>query len=243
MRYNPKTHHRRSIRLRGWDYASVGEYFVTVCTKNRACIFGNIINGEMRFSDEGRIVQECWLGIPDHFPNARVDVFQIMPNHVHGIVRIVENPEPNNPVRTRHAPSVRPGTKQSFGRDVACNVPTENGIWISTISPKTGTLGAIIRSFKSAATKGARDRGLLEGKTLWQSSFYDHIIRDDIDHFFHERYIELNPIMWDLDSENASCDPMSTEELRKRLKERFDLGGAEVDRIVEHDISRRSVRT
>jgi len=89
-----KTHRRKSIRLKSFDYSEPGEYFVTICTKDRACILGDIVEGKMRLSEIGKIVETCWKEIPEHFENMRVSVFQIMPNHLHRIVEILERMVP-----------------------------------------------------------------------------------------------------------------------------------------------------
>ena len=89
MTYNPSSHHRRSIRLKGYDYSQEGLYFITLCTQNRACLFGKIENGKMSLNDAGQIANECWLNIPNHFPNVILHEFIIMPNHVHGIIQLV----------------------------------------------------------------------------------------------------------------------------------------------------------
>jgi REP element-mobilizing transposase RayT len=89
MIYNPSSHHRRSIRLKGYDYSQEGLYFITLCTQNRACLFGKIEDGKMMLNDAGRIANECWLNIPNHFPNVILHEFIIMPNHVHGIIQLV----------------------------------------------------------------------------------------------------------------------------------------------------------
>ena len=86
MTYNPNIHHRKSIRLKGYDYTQAGLYFITICCQNRECLFGNIINGEMILNDAGNIANECWLAIPNHFPNVVLHEFVIMPNHIHGII-------------------------------------------------------------------------------------------------------------------------------------------------------------
>ena len=88
MKYNPKVHHRQSIRLRGYDYSQPGAYFITLCTQNRECNLGEIMNGEMKFTVRGFIIDEFWSKIPDHFPNVELDEFIVMPNHVHGIIVI-----------------------------------------------------------------------------------------------------------------------------------------------------------
>ena len=88
MKYNPKKHHRRSIRLQNYDYSSEGAYFVTMCTKNRECLFGEIVNGEMVLSEYGKIVEQCWFNLPNHYDNIELDAYVIMPDHFHGIIFI-----------------------------------------------------------------------------------------------------------------------------------------------------------
>jgi REP element-mobilizing transposase RayT len=86
MKFNPEKHNRKSTRLKNNDYSSSGAYFVTICTFQRECIFGEIINGEMIFSSAGERTLEVWEGLPSRFPTVELDVFVIMPNHVHGVI-------------------------------------------------------------------------------------------------------------------------------------------------------------
>jgi len=88
-KYNPNIHHRRSIRLKGYDYSQAGLYYITICCQDRASLFGEIKNGEMILNDTGKIVEKCWLEISDHFPNTVLHEHVIMPNHVHGIIELV----------------------------------------------------------------------------------------------------------------------------------------------------------
>ena len=81
---------RKSIRLKGYDYSQAGSYFITICTKYRAHLFGKIVDGKMKLNATGKIADVCWRAIPEHYPNIRLDEFVIMPNHVHGIIFIVE---------------------------------------------------------------------------------------------------------------------------------------------------------
>jgi REP-associated tyrosine transposase len=92
MANDQSNHHRRSVRLQDYNYSQSGAYFVTICTKERACMFGKIVDGAMQLNDAGRIVDQCWLEIPNHFPQVDLDVFLVMPNHVHGIIVIAEGP-------------------------------------------------------------------------------------------------------------------------------------------------------
>jgi len=89
MTYNPDVHHRRSIRLREYGYSSVGAYFVTICAQGRECLFGDILDGEMRLNEAGRVVVEWWTKLPGKFPNVALDEYVVMPNHFHGIICIV----------------------------------------------------------------------------------------------------------------------------------------------------------
>ena len=88
MAYDQDRHHRRSIRLKGYDYTQAGAYFVTICTHERKCLFGDIVDGNMILNDAGRFAEKCWTEIPAHFPHVALDEFVIMPNHIHGILCI-----------------------------------------------------------------------------------------------------------------------------------------------------------
>ena len=86
--YNPLLHHRHSIRLQGYDYSQEGLYFVTICVQNRINVFGKIVNGQMILNENGKIVEQTWLDLPNHNPHIRPDIFCIMPNHIHTIIEI-----------------------------------------------------------------------------------------------------------------------------------------------------------
>jgi putative transposase len=88
MLYDPDVHHRRSIRLKGFDYSSVNAYFVTVCVEKRRCQLGEIANSEMVLNECGKVVVECWTDLPNHYSNIQLDQYVVMPNHFHGIIQI-----------------------------------------------------------------------------------------------------------------------------------------------------------
>jgi REP element-mobilizing transposase RayT len=88
MKFDSQKHHRRSIRLKEYDYTQPGGYFVTSVTYQRDCLFGEIVNKEMRLNEYGNIVNECWCAISDHFPNVELGAYVVMPNHVHGVIVI-----------------------------------------------------------------------------------------------------------------------------------------------------------
>ena len=185
IRYNPDRHNRRSIRLRGYDYTRAGAYFITICTHNRASLFGNIHNGAMYLNDWGRIVADAWIAIPDHFPHATPDAFVVMPNHVHGIVWL----------RTAGDDA---SVLTDDGRGEACLAPTD-----ATSNQKSGfkthSVASIVASFKSAATKRINELRGTRGMKVWQRNFYEHIIRDDSALHGIRRYIRDNPIQWSAD--------------------------------------------
>jgi putative transposase len=106
MNRTPVKHHRRSIRLKDYDYSQDGAYFVTICVHNRESLFGKIANEKMILNDVGKIAEQCWCEIPQHYPNVILDKYIVMPNHVHGIL-IIDNPSVGaNNLRPYHAKSI-----------------------------------------------------------------------------------------------------------------------------------------
>ncbi|HQT91530.1 MAG TPA: hypothetical protein PL001_05835, partial [Candidatus Kryptobacter bacterium] len=95
MAYDPHKHHRRSVRLKNYDYSQPGAYFITICVEDRRCLFGEIIDAEMKVNPLGEIVEQSWNNIPNKYQNVEMDEFVVMPNHFHGIIIINENPNPN----------------------------------------------------------------------------------------------------------------------------------------------------
>ncbi|MGB8212621.1 MAG: hypothetical protein WCE68_03580, partial [Anaerolineales bacterium] len=86
MPFDPKIHHRHSIRLEGYDYSRSGAYYVTIVTHGRECLFGQVVHAEMQLNPFGLIVQRAWFALPDHYPQVALDEFVIMPNHVHAVI-------------------------------------------------------------------------------------------------------------------------------------------------------------
>ena len=91
MKYNLDIHHRRSIRLKGYDYAQAGAYFVSICTQNRECLFGEITNGKIVLNAAGRMVSETWEWLATQYDHVELDQWVIMPNHMHGIIVIIND--------------------------------------------------------------------------------------------------------------------------------------------------------
>ena len=176
MKYQTDIRHRRSLRLKGYDYKQAGVYFVSMCTLNRTCFFGDIVNGEMMLNAEGQIVAEEWIKTAEIRNNIELDEWVVMPNHFHGILVI-------NECRgtARRAPTV-----EQFGKPVSNSIPT------------------IIRSFKSAVTKRINELRNSPGAKIWQRNYYEHIIRNEDELNCIREYITDNPLKWEFDKENPN---------------------------------------
>ena len=179
VKFDPQKHHRKSIRLQGYDYSQAGAYYVTIVTFHRDCLFGEIVNKEMILSNLGKIADECWRAIPDHFPFTEMGAYVVMPNHVHGII-VIRNDE-SITVGATHASPLRIPNSRPHG------------------APRR-SLGAIVGSFKSAVTKLIGREHSATG--IWQRNYYEHIIRDEKDLQNKSDYIEANPMLWDEDENN-----------------------------------------
>ncbi len=170
-----------SDRLRDWDYATPGAYFVTICTKHNQPFFGEVVDDAVRLSVIGQIVEQEWKRTAALRLNVSIDEFIIMPNHLHGIIVIHET----HPTPTQSVETPRRG------------VSTTNRRW------KSGTLGAIINQFKSKCTKRIRAAGYPQ--FAWQRGYYDHIIRNPRDLDRIRRYIRSNPAQWSLDETHVEA--------------------------------------
>ena len=186
MRYDSNKHHRRSIRLKGFDYTREGAYFVTICTQNQACLFGEIVNGQMRLNDVGEVADICWRAIPERFPRVVLDAFVIMPNHVHGIIWI--GPENRANVGAKIFSPLPPLPPR----------PSQRGA--SAFRSPSKTVGSIVRGFKIGVTKWVRANKNIY--TVWQRNYYEHIIRNNTGLNRIRKYIADNPAHWDEDMEN-----------------------------------------
>jgi REP element-mobilizing transposase RayT len=158
---------RKKNRLENYDYSENAFYFITTCTKNNEHYFGKIENYKMFLNKYGEIVQNCWLEIPEHFEHIFIDEFIVMPNHIHGIIIVDENPAV---VGNRHACSL-------FNQRQYQKIPV------------------IIGSFKSSVTHKINQMQN-EFLFQWQKSYYDHIVRNEKSLYDIRRYIIENPILW-----------------------------------------------
>jgi len=181
-----------SKRLKGYDYTLPGKYFITICTKNMMPYFGKIENGKMVLSALGIIARDLWIAIPDHCPNIELDEFIIMPDHIHGIISIKTNSDSNIIVESTHASILRP-INQNPNQLMISELKSNNPGQKPRISPKPGSLGTIVGSYKSAVSKKIHR---FDPDFKWQPRFYDHIIRSNSELSRIRKYIRENPNNW-----------------------------------------------
>ena len=202
MKYDPQKYQRRSIRLKGYDYSQPGGYFVTIVAQNRDCLFGDIVEGEMRLSGAGRIVQHAWMDLPNHYPHVALDEFVIMPNHVHGIIVLTDTGRG----RSVSGEIVLPDRY----RDSMEPVPDLDQTCPYTIDKSTRPykfrhgLPEIVRAFKSFSARRINALRRTPGRPVWQRNYYERIIRDEAELKRIREYIRYNPTEWETDQENPA---------------------------------------
>ena len=189
MRYNPDVHHRRTIRLRDYDYSTAGAYFVTICTFERECLLGDAVDGEMRLNGMGQIVATIWDSLPERYPDVDADAFVIMPNHIHGIIvingdvqvgAIHESPDLDLP---QHERAIRES-------------PLPNR--------RTMTLSKVIGYLKMNTAKRINQLRDNPGASVWQRNYYERVIRNDQELQSIQQYVVDNPAKWQEDENHPS---------------------------------------
>jgi REP element-mobilizing transposase RayT len=225
MPYDPARHHRRSIRLAGYDYSQAGAYFVTIVTQNRLSLFGQIVDGEMHLSAAGQMVQRTWDEIPDHYPGVDIDAFVVMPNHVHGII-VLDPGQPRGVAPTDHdvgagpraCPDIAPTDDVRAGPRACPDIaPTDDVRAGPRACPDDAattaqSLSDVVHRFKTLTTRrytdGVKQCGwpAYPGR-VWQRNYYEHIIRDEDNLNRIRRYIIDNPARWTADGENPARPP------------------------------------
>jgi len=176
--------HRRSIRMKGYDYSQPGAYFITICTHQNHSLFGKIVDGEMQLNDLGKVVQFTWDDLVNHVDNIELGPFITMPNHIHGIIQII-------------APDV--GADINKGASVGAGsepARTEPAPTTTTAQPP---LSEIVRQFKTFSARRVNSLRKSTGEPVWQRNYYEHIIRNDKSFQTIGEYILTNPIQWEND--------------------------------------------
>lgn len=192
MTGGPSRHHRRSIRLQGYDYSRPGAYFVTICVQNRECLFGEIVNGQMRLNGIGKIASDSWELLGEQYDHVSLDEWVIMPNHMHGIIIITDgNADP---------PLCRGGSRTA-----------------PTVFPSRKPIGRLIGAFKTVSTKRVNESRKTPGAQLWQRNYYEYVVRNNDELNNIRQYIMDNPIKWDTDRENPEA-----VQLVAKIKKNFE---------------------
>jgi REP element-mobilizing transposase RayT len=203
MTYDPDRHHRKSMRLRGYDYSSAGAYFITMCTQNRACLFGNIADDVMVLNPAGQMIAAWWVALAQKFSGIQTDDFVVMPNHFHGIVTIHAV---GADLRVCPEPDIRHAADHEFphGGDLGKHMGSplrggDNGGGVGTTADVG--LSRAMQWFKTMTTnhyiRGVKEDGWPPfEKRVWQRNYYDHIIRHEEALMRIQTYIRNNPASW-----------------------------------------------
>ena len=222
MPYNPNTYHRRSTRLKEYDYSQAGAYFVTICCQDRASMFGNIADGEMILNDAGQMIETQWHELTNRFTNIELHEFIVMPNHFHGILQIIpvgatlvvaqnkmmgndENESETGQPHIGQPQGIAPtgmGNKIGIYSNQQTNAVQSNQMLSTGIADKT--VGDMLDAFKSITTvayiRGIKNFGWQPfNAKLWQRNYHEHIIRDEQSYQTIASYIVNNPATWNDD--------------------------------------------
>lgn len=189
-KYNPQIHHRRSIRLKGYDYSQAGLYFITICCADKICRYGAVENGKMVLNEYGQIAYNEWEKLQQRFTHVDLDVFQIMPNHMHAIIALT-------PV----------GATLAVALDITKNDITKNDMNAVRAGSRAGasparTVSDIVGAYKSLVANGCLEIYKIKNETmgqLWQRNYYEHIIRNEQAYQTISEYIINNPEKWAAD--------------------------------------------
>ncbi len=196
---------RESTRLQGWNYSDPGYYYVTICVNDRCPVLGHVKNGRMQLSKFGKIVAEEWRKIGSIYNNVKLDEWVVMPNHFHGILVITDDESvANGPVATIHELSLQNPTQHTVEtiHELSLREPPPPPR-VVRINRRRMLLSKIIGRFKMRSAKRINVKRKCPGKPFWQSSFYDHIIKDNLSLERIRAYIRNNPKAWNRDRNNA----------------------------------------
>ena len=210
LKYNPNIHHRRSIRLKGYDYSQAGLFFITICCQYKACLFGEIDVGtgftpaQMILNKFGQIAYKEWVKTPEIRNNVALGEFVVMPNHIHCIIQILDRSELHSPLNykdnladigTNHSSNHAIGDSSD---DQIGDFSKKMGEYSSPLRGPSNNIGAIVRGYKSTVTKQLNILNI--GCPVWQRNYYEHIIRDELSYQQISNYIKNNPEKWENDT-------------------------------------------
>jgi len=213
MPYDPQIHHRRSIRLKDYDYSQAGAYYFTIVAQNRACLFGSIVNTEMVLNDAGEMIWKQWHALPERFTNIELDEFVVMPNHIHGILLITDNTRggaglssPSDTIIPIGQTRRGDGLSSPSGTDTPIPTGQAQGT-APTNAAHDPAVGNILGAWKSILTT-EYIHGVLQhhwepfDRKLLQRDYWEHIIQNERELDAIREYIINNPANWDTDDQN-----------------------------------------
>lgn len=217
MAFNPGIHHRRSIRMKRYDYSAPGMYFITICTDYRIYRFGEIRNGEMHLNLYGKIARDEWNDLIIRFPNIELHAFVVMPNHFHGVIAIHDPVGETLAVSRNNIPKNDVSKNNISENDVSENDVSEIDVSPNDISQndvsqnnkrarvnRAPTIGDIVGAYKSLSSRKCLNifkikNGNKKMGKLWQRNYYEHIIRNQRSYEMISNYIINNPLKWKTD--------------------------------------------
>ena len=194
-----RLHHRRSIRLPGYDYSQPGAYFITICVEDHQCLLSEVIGGAVHLTPTGRIAQQEWERLSVRFAGIRLDAYIIMPNHIHGIIILEDSAAPDTRgtgAKLHDHDSDLPDPSRAPSREQASR---EQASGEQFGKPIPGSIPTIVRSYKSDVTQWANRMRRTPGAPFWQRNYYEHIIRDQAELECVRDYINDNPEKWERD--------------------------------------------
>ena len=207
-------HNRRSIRLKGFDYTRSGLYFITVCTQKREHLFGEVVGGEMVLNSAGKMIEKWWLKLSEKYTYVKLDQFIIMPNHIHGIIEIDNNPVGAIPCNPPIDVSIK---NNSFRKNQIGDKPIMNDGdgGENMVSPLRG-IGQYVSWFKRMSTNEyikMVKQGVLKpfDKRVWQRNYWEHIIRNEKEYSNIANYIINNSKKWEMDKLNGGVGNIVSE--------------------------------
>jgi len=200
-RYDPHKHHRRSIRLKGYDYTQSGAYFVTIVTHGRELLFDDPV---LR-----RVAETMWQRVPRHFPHVELDEWVVMPNHIHGIIVITAvgatHSTDNASTAAGGLQDAEPGSARGASGNASPLPPRHNGNASPLpCGPPSGSLGAIVGNFKSVTARRVNRIRKTPGAPVWQRNYYERVIHNERELNTTRQYIRDNPAHWAEDRENPN---------------------------------------
>ena len=197
MKYDPHLHHRRSIRLKDYDYSQPGAYFVTLVSSQRDCLFGNVIEGEMQVNRYGKIVQQVMQNLPNHYPYITLETFVVMPNHIHAVVVLRANDDDY----MGRGGSLRDPNSSQVNDASGCVAVPGHGQTRPYYRMRRHGLPEIVRALKSFSARRINQVRGTHGIAVWQRNYYEHIIRNQNELDAVREYIVDNPRQWSEDKE------------------------------------------